>query len=89
MESRVALLSIIVEAYDSALKINNVLHEYSEYIIARMGIPYRKKNVNIISIAVDAPLEIINALSGKIGQIENVNVKTTFSNIITKNEDKE
>lgn len=87
MESRVALLSIIVESPSSAQEVNEILHEYGDYIIGRMGLPYREKKVNIISIAIDAPEVIINALSGKIGKIENVNVKTTFSNIITKNED--
>ena len=87
MESRVALLAIIVEAPQKALEVNEILHEYGDYIIGRMGIPYRQKGVNIISIAIDAPQEVINALSGKIGKIENVNVKTAFSNIITKDED--
>lgn len=87
MESRVALLAIIVEAPDRARDVNEVLHEYGDYIIGRMGIPYRQKGVNIISIAIDAPQEVISALSGKIGKIENVNVKTAFSNIITKDEE--
>lgn len=87
MESRVALLAIIVEAPDRAKDVNEVLHEYGDYIIGRMGIPYRQKGVNIISIAIDAPQEVISALSGKIGKIENVNVKTAFSNIITKDEE--
>jgi putative iron-only hydrogenase system regulator len=87
MESRVALIAIIVEAPEKAVEVNNILHEYGDFIIGRMGIPYRQKGVNIISIAIDAPQEVISALSGKIGKIENVNVKTTFSNIITKDED--
>lgn len=87
MESRVALIAIIVEAPEKAVEVNNILHEYGDFIIGRMGIPYRQKGVNIISIAIDAPQEVISALSGKIGKIENVNVKTAFSNIITKDED--
>lgn len=87
MESRVALLAIIVEAPEKAVVVNEILHEYGDFIIGRMGIPYRQKGVNIISIAIDAPQEVISALSGKIGKIENVNVKTAFSNIITKDED--
>ena len=87
METRVAVMGIIVENTDSVQELNNLLHEYGNYIIGRMGIPYRQKGVNIISIAIDAPQEVISALSGKIGKIENVNVKTTFSNIITKDED--
>lgn len=87
MESRVALLAIIVEAPQRAKEVNDILHEYGDFIIGRMGIPYRQKGVNIISIAIDAPQEVISALSGKIGKIENVNVKTAFSNIITKDEE--
>ncbi|MBQ6937257.1 MAG: iron-only hydrogenase system regulator [Clostridia bacterium] len=87
MESRVALIAIIVEAPEKAVEVNEILHEYGDFIIGRMGIPYRQKGVNIISIAIDAPQEVISALSGKIGKIENVNVKTAFSNIITKDED--
>lgn len=87
MESRVALLAIIVENPDSATKINEALHEYGDYIIGRMGIPYREKCINIISVAIDAPIEIINALSGKIGKIDSVNVKTAFSNVVTGEEE--
>ncbi len=87
MESRVALIAIIVETPEKAVEVNEILHEYGDFIIGRMGIPYRQKGVNIISIAIDAPQEVISALSGKIGKIENVNVKTAFSNIITKDED--
>lgn len=87
MKSRVALLAIIVEAPDRAREVNDILHEYGDFIIGRMGIPYRQKGVNIISIAIDAPQEVISALSGKIGKIENVNVKTAFSNIITEDEE--
>lgn len=79
METRVALISIIVEKYDSAESVNSLLHEYGDCIIGRMGIPYRKKSINIISVAVDAPQDVISALSGKIGRLDGVSVKTVYS----------
>ncbi|MBR3933906.1 MAG: iron-only hydrogenase system regulator [Clostridia bacterium] len=84
METRVAIIGIIVEDYDSVDTLNSVLHDYGTYIIGRMGIPYREKNINIISIAIDAPQDIISALSGKIGKIKGISTKTAFSNVITK-----
>lgn len=83
METRVAVMSIIVENSESAETINAILHDYSQYIIGRMGIPYRQRNINIISIAVDAPQDSISALSGKIGKLPGVSVKTAFSNVIS------
>ena len=88
MESRVALLAIIVENFDCAGKINEILHEYGEYIIGRMGIPYKKRDINIISVALDAPQDVISAISGKIGKIENVTVKTAFSNVFSEGDEK-
>jgi len=82
METRVAVISIIVENNDSAEKLNAVLHEYGEYIIGRMGIPYRQRNINIISIALDAPQNTIAALSGKIGNLPGISVKTAYSSVI-------
>ena len=79
MEKRVAVLGIIVENLASAPKVNEVLHEYSEYIIGRMGIPYAEKQVSVISVVVDAPMDVINALSGKIGRIEGVSAKAACS----------
>ena len=79
METRVAVMSIIVENQDSAEQINAVLHDYGEFIIGRMGIPYRKRGISIISIALDAPQDTISALSGKIGKLAGVSVKTAFS----------
>ena len=79
METRVAVMSIIVENGDAVERINALLHEYGEYIIGRMGVPYRKKNISIISIAMDAPQNTISALSGKIGNLEGVSVKTAYS----------
>ena len=79
METRVAVIGIIVENPDSAERMNQVLHEYGNVIIGRMGIPYREKGINIISIAVDAPQDVISALSGKIGRIPGVSAKTAYS----------
>lgn len=80
METRVAVISIIVENPESAEELNALLHEYRSYIIGRMGIPYREKNVNIISVAIDAPQDKIAALSGKIGNLTGVSAKTTYTN---------
>lgn len=79
MDKRIALIAIIVKSTKSADSINSVLHEYGEYIIGRMGLPYREKGVNIISVAVDAPQSIISALSGQIGKIAEVSVKTIYA----------
>ncbi len=83
METRIAVMGIIVENVESVEILNSILHDYGEYIVGRMGIPYRKKNVNIVSIAVDAPQDVISALSGKIGKIQGISVKTAYSNVIT------
>lgn len=79
METRVAVMSIIVENGDAVERINALLHEHGEFIIGRMGIPYRKRGISIISIALDAPQNTIAALSGKIGNLEGVSVKTAYS----------
>lgn len=79
MESRVAILSIIVESLDNVNRLNDILSQYREYIIGRMGIPYEKKNLSIISVALDAPSDIINSLSGKIGTLEGISTKTAYS----------
>ncbi len=84
MQTRVAIIGIIVEDYDSVDTLNAVLHDYGTYIIGRLGLPYREKNINIISIAIDAPQDIISALSGKIGKIKGISTKTAFSNVITE-----
>lgn len=80
MENRVAIIGIILEDKSSVKDINDILHQYSDYIIGRMGIPYIKKNIYVINIVIDAPLDIINALSGKIGKIKGVTTKTISSN---------
>ncbi len=82
-----ACLSIIVENANSAIALNEVLHEYGRYIIGRMGIPYKEKKVNIISIAMDAPQDVINSMSGKIGRLDGVTSKVAYSNVITKSEE--
>lgn len=82
METRVAVIGIIVEQNSSVDKLNAILHEYSGIIIGRMGLPYKERGINIISIAVDAPQDVISALSGKIGNLEGVSAKAAFSNVI-------
>ena len=84
LSNGVAVIGIILEKPDSVEKMNAVIHEYSEYIVGRMGIPYRQKGINIISIAVDAPQDIISAFSGKIGRIEGITAKAAYSNYIFK-----
>ena len=79
METRVALIGIIVGDRRSADSLNEILHEYGDYIIGRMGIPYREKGINVISIAVDAPQDVISALSGTIGKLDDVTCKTSFA----------
>lgn len=79
--TRIAVVGIIVEDASSVEKLNSVLHEYSRYIIGRMGIPYRERGVSIISIAIDAPQDAISAMSGKIGRLDGVSAKTAYSNI--------
>lgn len=79
METRVAVISIIIENPASVQPMNEILHEYSQFIIGRMGIPYRAKGISIISIAVDAPQDKISALSGKIGRLDGVNAKAAYS----------
>jgi putative iron-only hydrogenase system regulator len=86
METRVAVISIIVGNPDSVERINAILHDYRDHIIGRMGIPYRKKGISIISVAVDAPQDVIAALSGKIGTLPGVSAKTAYSNVVTKEE---
>lgn len=81
MEERVAVISIIVEKEESANELNALLHEYGQYIIGRLGLPYRQKKVNIICVAIDAPSDQINALAGALGRIDGINAKATYSNV--------
>lgn len=81
METRVAVMSIIVENGGSVERLNEILHEYADFIIGRMGIPYRKRSISIISIALDAPQDEISSLAGKVGNLPGVSVKTAFSGV--------
>ena len=86
METRVAVMSIIVEDASSVEVLNALLHEYGSYIIGRMGIPYREKKISIISIALDAPMNTISALAGKVGSLGGVSVKTAYSSVTERGE---
>lgn len=86
MSTRVAVVSIIVENRNSIETLNDLLFEYRQYIIGRMGIPYKARDINLICVAVDAPEDIINSLSGKIGKLDGVSVKINFSNVISTEE---
>lgn len=83
METRVAVMSIIIEDMKTVEKLNSILHEYGEFIIGRMGIPYRKRKISIISVALDAPQNTIASLAGKIGSLSGVSVKTAYSSVIS------
>ncbi|MBQ8954657.1 MAG: iron-only hydrogenase system regulator [Clostridia bacterium] len=86
MEHRIAVIGIIVENYDSVEKLNGLLHDYAEYIVGRMGIPYRRRHVNIISVAVDAPQDVISAMAGKIGMLDGISAKAAYSSAIFSEE---
>ncbi len=81
METRVAVISIIVEDINAAESINALLHEYRQHIIGRMGLPYPKKNISVISVAVDGPMDKVSALSGKLGALCGVSTKTVYSKV--------
>ncbi len=83
MDTRVAVISVIVENRDAVERLNAVLHEYGDYIIGRMGLPYREKGIHIVAVAVDAPQDVIATLSGKIGRIEHISVKTAYSSVMS------
>ena len=79
MEKRVALIGIVVEDMNNVESLNHILHEYGDYIIGRMGIPYRSRGISIISVDVDAPMNIISTISGKLGMLKGLSVKTIYS----------
>lgn len=79
MDTRVAVISIIVTKPDQVDTLNDLLHEYSEFILGRMGVPYREKNMNIISVAIDAPMDRINSLSGALGRLDGINARVTYA----------
>ena len=86
-ETRIAVVGIIVEDKEAVGEINRILHDYSPYIIGRMGIPYRERGINIVSIAIDAPQDTISALTGKIGKLPGISVKTAYSSVVTRHEE--
>lgn len=81
METRIAIIAIIVEEIDSSKELNDLLHQYNEYVVGRMGIPYRQKHVSIVSVVLDAPQNVISALSGKLGMLPGVSSKTVYSKV--------
>ena len=83
METRIAVISIIVENTDSVEKLNCILHDYSNFMIGRFGLPYRHRGISIICVVMEAPQDQISAMSGKIGRLKGVTAKATYSNIKT------
>lgn len=83
MQTRVAVIAIVVENPNAVEQVNRLLHEAADYILGRMGLPYRERGINLISVAIDAPQDVISALSGKIGALPGVSAKTAYSNIVT------
>lgn len=81
VDTRVALIGIIIEEYESVDKLNSLLHEYREYVIGRMGIPYRPKGINIISVVVDAPQNVISSISGKLGMLKGISSKVIYDKV--------
>lgn len=86
-ETRIAVMGIIVEDKSSVEALNLILHDFSNYIIGRMGIPYKAKSLSIVSIAIDAPQNVISSLAGRIGSLPGISVKTAYSNVISKNDE--
>lgn len=81
METRIAVLGIIVENSDATDQLNRILHDYSAYIVGRLGIPYRKRGLSVISIIIDAPADAISALTGKLGMLEGVSAKALYAKV--------
>ena len=84
METRVAMLAIVVEEREQAQALNRILHEYGDYIIGRMGLPYEKRGISLISVAMDAPQNVISTVAGKIGNLSGVTAKAVYSRIEEK-----
>ncbi len=82
MEKRIAVIGIIVENKDSVESLNSLLHEYGEFIVGRMGLPYKERNLSIVSVAMDASQDVISTLTGKIGKLDGISVKAAYSNKI-------
>ncbi|MGL4606544.1 MAG: TM1266 family iron-only hydrogenase system putative regulator [Eubacteriaceae bacterium] len=92
MDKRIGLIGIIVEKEEAVEKLNALLHDYGKYIVGRMGIPYREREISVISVVVDAPTDVISSLSGKLGMIEGIGIKTVYSKLpknLEKNEKNE
>lgn len=83
METRIAIIGIIVEDIDATAQVNDILHDYGMYVLGRMGVPYHEKDLNIISIALDAPQDVINTLAGKLGKVSGISAKTMYSKVGT------
>ena len=83
MDTRIAIIGIIIENLDVSAQINDILHQYAQYIIGRMGLPHRSRSINIITVAVEAPQNIISALSGKLGMLPDVSAKAIYSKHIS------
>ena len=83
MQTRVAVIAIVVENPDSVAEVNRLLHDAADWILGRMGLPYRERGVNLISVAIDAPQDVISTLSGRVGALPGVSAKTAYSNIVT------
>lgn len=84
METRVAMIAIVVENQENVDELNQLLHRNAQYIIGRMGIPYQKREISLISVAVDAPADVISSLSGKIGMLKGITAKTVYSKLPEK-----
>ena len=80
-DTRIAMIAIVVEDRECTSALNEVLHEYGKYVIGRMGIPYREKAISLISVAVDAPMDVISAMTGKLGNLQGLTVKTAYSRV--------
>lgn len=81
IETRIAIIAIVVEKPDYVEQLNKILHNYGAYIIGRMGLPYHKRNISLISVAINAPNDIISSLSGKIGMLQGISAKTVYSKL--------
>ena len=84
MQTRVAVIAIVVENPNAVEQVNRLLHEAADHILGRMGLPYRERGINLISVAIDAPQDVISSLSGRIGRLPGVSVKTAYSNVISE-----
>ena len=80
-DTRIAMIAIVVEDRECTSALNEVLHEYGQYVIGRMGIPYREKAISLISVAVDAPMDVTSAMTGKLGNVPGLTVKTAYSKV--------